>query len=88
MLKSKRRKTLVSLSPLFCYLMNELEINTELYEARHGKRPPYNKKADWHFYVPSQYGKRPWLFVDMTLAKAKKEIEQKAKNGGVFKLAP
>ncbi len=66
----------------------ELEINTEQYEAHHGKKPVHNKKGDWQFYVPCQYGRRAWLFMDMTYKAACQELTDKATAGGVFAVAP
>ena len=66
----------------------ELEISTEQYAAPHGKKPAYNKKGDWQFYVPRQYGRRAWLFVDMTYKAACQELTDKATAGGVFVVAP
>lgn len=66
----------------------DLEINTDMYADMHGKKPSPNKRGDWHFYVPTQYGKRAWLFVDMTYKAACQELTDKATAGGVFRLAP
>lgn len=66
----------------------KLEINTEEYEAAHGKKPSPSKKGDWHFYVPPQYGRRAWLFVGVTYKAACQELTDKATAGGVFRLAP
>jgi hypothetical protein len=66
----------------------ELIIDTTLYESHHGKKPTANKKGDWHFYVPAQYGKRAWLFVDVTFKAACQELTDRATAGGVFRLAP
>lgn len=66
----------------------ELEIITDDYEAEHGKKPAHNKKGDWHFYVPSAYGKRAWLWLDVTYSQATKELKSRAHSGGTFRLAP
>lgn len=68
--------------------MPELTINTEQYEAHHGKKPVHNQKGNWQFYVPATYGKRAWLFRDMTYKQACDQVREKASRGGLFRLAP
>lgn len=65
-----------------------VEIDTTQYEQHHGSKPAWNKKGDWFFYVPRTYGRRPWLFVDVTYKAACIELEGKATAGGTFRLAP
>ena len=60
--------------------MATVTFNTSEYERVHEKAPHYNKRGDWTFYVPSQLGKRPYLFPDVTYSEAKKQIEDKVAN--------
>lgn len=68
--------------------MAETTINTVYYEASHGKAPHANKRGDWLFAVPANYGRKPWLFVNVSYAAAKRELKERAEHGGEFYLLP
>lgn len=63
-------------------------INTVYYEQVHGKVPTWNKRADWTFQPPSQYGRKPWMWIDTPYKEATDELEDKASAGGEFYLLP
>lgn len=98
---ARRRFPLMDSAPFFVYGVTmtkkkttvkeeapAVEIDTAEYEAHHGKAPVWNQKGNWHFYVPRQYGRRPWLFMDVSYKEACDELAGKAHSGGVFRLAP
>lgn len=68
--------------------MEDFEIVTTYYEAVHEKEPAGNKRGDYVFQPPANYGKRPFEFVDMSYSAAKKELKRVAKWGGAFVLLP
>lgn len=68
--------------------MNVLTIITTYYEAVNGKVPAHNKKGDWTFQPPANYGKRPWRIYGVSYSAAKKSLKAKAGQGGEFILLP
>lgn len=60
------------------------------YEAEHGQVPE-TAVRDWSFLPPPHCGKRPWVFVNMTLGEAKAaaiaEIGERGVHG-VFVVTP
>lgn len=68
--------------------MEDFEIVTTYHEKVHGKAPAANKRGDYVFQPPANYGRRPFAFRDMSYAAAKKELRAVAKWGGAFVLLP
>lgn len=66
----------------------EITISTVYYEATHEGAPHPNNKGNWAFQPPANYGRRPWLFQDMSYAAAKRELAERATWGGEFYLLP
>jgi len=68
--------------------MNEFKINTVYYDAVNEKPPYPNKKGDYTFQPPANYGRRPFVIRDVSYAAAKRELKKFAKHGGEFYLLP
>lgn len=48
-----------------------MKLNTSHYEAEHGKAPHHNQKGTWTIRTPRTFGRRLWVFEDMSWNEAK-----------------
>ena len=66
----------------------EFTVNTIYYEGVHGKAPAHNKKDNWTFQPPANYGRKPLIIYNVSYSTAKKELDKVAAHGGEFVLLP